>query len=477
MIYLYLNQNQIKTLFLKKTVFGQHEVGFFEKTFQANLLDKGRVVNIDILASAVKEAISNYRQKDRDIVLILPQDSFQFLRTDIPVDIAPPAVDNFIFDKAKTSLLISLEDYLFDYTAIENGDGKKVNVYAVAKDVFRSYQEAFSLLGLKIINVIPETVSYFKLFDKTLRKEKKENILFGHYEKANFFFYLYDSYGLVDGQKYSVDAKTIKEVEAYLKKTNSGFEKEGRKINRLILSGTESENIRQDTFTKNAGAWTNPLIKIITNFYQDYLKILVATDKKPLPVLSLDSCFGAFIFQTENKSFSLIKKNNKAVSFGSISLKKPPIKSEYKIFILSFIASFIFFVFISKLNLKLPEINLKPKPTPIKETPTPQPPTPTPTPSYKNEQLQIKILNGSGIAGKASDVKAILKKAGYQEIITGNADSYDYKNTIIEVKKTNADAFNFLQSELKDYSSSIKKETLEASATADVIIIVGQDFK
>lgn len=483
MIYLYLNQNQIKTLFLKKSLFGQYEVSFSEKTFQVNLLENGQVSNVDILASAVKEVISGLPQKDKEIVLILPQESFRFLRTDIPVDIAPSAVNDFIYDKAKTSLSISLEEYFFDYFCVENGEGKKVNVYALSKNTFQTYQESFSLLGLKITNIIPETVSYFKLFDKTLRKERKENILYGHYDKPLFFAYLYDSYGLVNDKKLSIEAKTTKEAEVYLKTINTDFGKEGKKINRLILSGVESDIIRQDTFTKNAGAWTNPLKKIVTNFYQNYLKILVTADKKTFPILSLDACFGAFIFQAENKNFSLLKKNKNSRSVVAdktpFTFNKPTIKTEYKIFVLSFVASFIFFVLISKLNLnfKLPEINLKPKPTAVQATPTPLPPTPSPTPSFKKDALQIKVLNGGGVAGKASEVKTILKKAGYQEILTGNADNYDYKNTVIQVKKSVTDAYDVLKTDLKDYTTSIKKEILEESATADVIIIIGQDFK
>ena len=87
------------------------------------------------------------------------------------------------------------------------------------------------------------------------------------------------------------------------------------------------------------------------------------------------------------------------------------------------------------------------------------------------------MLNGSGIAGKASQIKDILKKAGYLEILTGNADNFEYKNTIIQTKKTVSDVYSQLKIEFKDYTSTLKMEILEATATADVIIIIGQDFK
>ncbi len=483
MVYLYLNKNQVKALVLKKSLFGQYEVAFFEKTFQIDLIEEGKVANIDILASAIKEVITNLSSKikDREITLILSQESFQFFKTEIPNDIAPSAVNDFIYDKAHTALSINLDEYYFDFFSIENGQGKKINVYAINRTTLSRFIETFSLLGLKTVNVIPETATYFKLFDKTLRKDKKENILFGHLDKSEFFAYLYNSYGSVETQKFSIKSTNIKDIEAYLKKTTSQSEKDGKKISRLILSGPESEKVRQDTFTKNTGAWTNPLKKIITNFYDGYLKLLTPGEK-PFPVLSLDACFGAFIFTSENKNFSFFKRNKKSkqinINTSSFEPKKPFIKSEYLIFAASFIASFIFFVIVSKLNfnVKLPEFKVGPTPT-SSPSPSPLPPTPTPTPSYKKESLKIKILNGGGIAGKATEVKNILKKDGYQEILTGNADNFEYKNTLIQVKKTVVDAYEPLKSVFKDYVTTITKENLEATAAADVIIIIGQDFK
>jgi len=464
-------------------MFGQYEVVYFEKTFQVDLTEAGQVRNVDILASAIKEIITNLspKVKDKNITLVLPQESFQFFKTEIPGDIAQSAINDFIHDKANAALSINLYEYAFDFFSLENGQGKKVNVYAINQITLSRFKETFSLLGLKIVNIIPETIAYFKLFDKTLRQEKKENILFGHLDKSGFFAYLYDSYGLAETNKFSIEATAIKDIEAYLKKTTAQSEKDGKKINRLILSGPESETIRQDTFTKNTGAWTNPLKKIITNFYDSYLKVLTP-NKKPFPVLSYDACFGTFIFTSENKNFSLLKKNNRPsqtnVKKTSFQIKKPFIRSEYLMFIASFIASFIFFVVVSKLNLniKLPEFKVKPTPVPTVNL-TPRSPSPTPTPSYKKEELKIKVLNGGGVAGKASEIKTILNKNGYMQVLTGNADNYDYKKTIIQVKKTVSDAYEPLKSEFKDYTTTIEKEDLEATATADVIIIIGQDFK
>lgn len=482
MIYLSLDTNRIKALFFKKSLLGQYDINFFEKEFQLNLVEKGKVISTDVLASAIKEVLTNLldgQTKDREVVLILPQETFGFLRSEIPSDIAATALNSFLRDKVRSALTIDLSEYHYDCFLTVNGNQKQVNLYALANNVLSLYHEAFKLLDLKIVNIIPDTLSYFKLFDKTLRKDKKENILYMIYEKKRLYGYLFDSYGVTGENRWQTDLTDDKNAETYLEKKAKEYEEKGQKINRLILSGEESETVRQDTFTKKVGIWTNPIKRIITNFYQEYLKLLI-TPNKSFSILSYDVCFGAFIFTTENKNFSLLKKTlsppkaKRTVNFGRI------FRREYLLFIISFIASFILFTVLSKMNirLKLPDIShigAAPTATP---TPTTMPPSPTPTPSFKKEDLNIKVLNGGGVAGKASEVTATLKKAGYSGTINGgNADNFDYIKTVIQVKKSKAEAFNMLKNDFKDYTTTIKEETLDEKDPADAILIVGQDFK
>src|SRR3989339_1544926 len=193
MVYLYLKNNQIKAFFLKKPLFGQSEIEFAEKKFQLDIVKNGKVVNTDILASAIKEIVST---KEKDVILILPQEAFSFLRIELPADITSSAITSFLKDKMMNQLSINLDDCFFDYFFNENGPYKEINLYSISQETVQQYQEVLQLLDLKIINILPETISYFKLFEKTLRKDKKELILYGHYDKDNFFAFLYDSFGL-----------------------------------------------------------------------------------------------------------------------------------------------------------------------------------------------------------------------------------------------------------------------------------------
>lgn len=114
-----------------------------------------------------------------------------------------------------------------------------------------------------------------------------------------------------------------------------------------------------------------------------------------------------------------------------------------------------------------------------KPTPTMAQPTPTeavePTPSIKISDLKIKILNGSGISGEAGVVKVYLEGLGYQNIETGNADTFDYKGIQYSIKKTLETFKTQLSKDLSaKYTLTDTLKVLEEDSTSDVVIIVGK---
>lgn len=480
MIFLLLNNYQVKLLVFKKNIFSHYEVDYFEKTHQTQLLSNGEIVNIDLLASAIKEGLNAAKKSrgDKEIFLILPQEFFIFLRTEVPVDIASSTIESFVFDKVKNQFHLENNQLLSELFVIQTPQKKVVNFFGFTIKNLENFKKIFLLLNLKLTDILPETLAYFKLFEKTLRKEKKENIFFAHYQQNKIFGYLYDNFGLINDKKWLAEIDEKNSIEKVIKEKKELLEKEQIKINRLILSGPASENIRQDTFTKNVGIWTNPFKKIITNFYQDYLNLLMVENNEVLPILNLDVCFGAFVFSKENPNFSFFKRKN-FYEVKPLNLKRSlTIKKEWLIFFLSFVLSLLFFVFLSNIKTKISLPSLIIKQTTTSPTPTSLPsPTPTPTIVVNKEKIRIKVLNGSGTSGKAAAVKDILKEKGYQEILTGNADSFNYEQTEIAVKKEKNSLVSIIKDDLQKYVSSFKVTTLSEEEASDIIIIIGKDFK
>lgn len=488
MVYLYLGKNTVKAIGMNKTLLGQFNVSHFAKTHSTEFIVNGKLHGVDLVASAIKEAVTSARPEpltEKDVCLILPPEVFTFGRYTIPKDISEPAVLPFIKDKVRNDLKIGLDSTRHDYIINSQGNDSVVIFYAIDQDVYNLYEEAFKLLQMKIAKIVPESVAYYTLFEKTLRKDKKENIMYATYNDSKAFAYMYDSFGLLENTKHYLDPANIK---MSLKEQVDAFQKEGGKINRLILSGEESKTVRQDLFTKEVGAWTNPLEKIVENFYKDYVKMIIPDESQKFSILKYDVCFGAYIFSDIHKDFSVM---NQTVADASGSRKLPKInigggflgsifnKRTLGIFIISFAISFGLIFGFSRLtdggfsfNFSLPTAQPTEAPEPTSE-PTA---TPTPTPSFTREELRVRVLNGTGTAGQAGEVEDILQEAGYSEIVTDNADTFDYETTQVQIKSELSDVLSYIQEDLEGYAEITEASELDEDDTADVVIITGADW-
>ncbi len=490
MLYIYIGQHVIKVLHVNKSLLGQYSVQEAEKKFSVQLLKAGQVAHTDIVASAIKEVVSHLTgnaAKEKQISLILPQEAFYFTRSEVPSDMATSAVASFIKEKAKSVIPPHLDSVYYDFVGAENEDKRIVSLFAIEESTVQGYKDTLQLVDMQLVSILPDTLAYYKLFEKTLRRGKIEHILYGSYEEDLISAYLFDSFGLLEKEAFSAKLVGGKGVEEPFKKIGTEYEEKHQKINRLILSGSLSDSVRQDTFTKDVGIWTNPLKRILPHFYTDYLKMLVTLDNKPFPILQFDACFGALIFAVENKGFSLLKnkfspslavightKQKKQFSLSGLRMSK-----EVGLFIASFAGSFLIFTLLTQspagFNMNFSRLLSKATPTP---TPTSIPlPSPTPTPEIKKDTLKIKVLNGSGTVGKAGDVKTVMKDKGYQDIITGNADTFDFTITEIAVKKGKEYLGAQVKSDLSDYAKDAKVVVLDDKENADVVVTVGKDFK
>jgi hypothetical protein len=143
-------------------------------------------------------------------------------------------------------------------------------------------------------------------------------------------------------------------------------------------------------------------------------------------------------------------------------------------------------------NFSLPTVSPTPVPTTIAfptDTPTPTiaptiTPLPSPTPKgstvdarsgLDKSKITVLVENGSGKAGAATKASQILKLAGYTILNTKNADSYDYLDITISIKPDKAAYLPLLKQDLSTvYTIADTKTTLEASSSADAIVIVGR---
>lgn len=120
-----------------------------------------------------------------------------------------------------------------------------------------------------------------------------------------------------------------------------------------------------------------------------------------------------------------------------------------------------------------------PTPTETNGTPTPTTkltPTPTKTAVVATKNLSIQVLNGAGVVGAGKKAADFLTGLGYNVVSTGNADNFDYQQSVIQIKAGKASALSTLKKDLSaNYTIGSTSTDLSASTSADAVFIIGKE--
>ena len=99
---------------------------------------------------------------------------------------------------------------------------------------------------------------------------------------------------------------------------------------------------------------------------------------------------------------------------------------------------------------------------------------PTPTKALVKADFRISVLNGNGKEGAATEVEAILDTEDYRVVETGNAENYDYEQTVIRAKSSIPSKFlDGIDKLLGKTYDVVVRYDLETANKMDVVIVVG----
>jgi len=87
--------------------------------------------------------------------------------------------------------------------------------------------------------------------------------------------------------------------------------------------------------------------------------------------------------------------------------------------------------------------------------------------------LTLVIRNGSGVAGIAADAETALRELGVDVVDVGNADRFDYPESVLIVRRRNAEAEGLAQ---RIGCRNVMKQT-RRDAIADAELILGGDYR
>jgi len=85
--------------------------------------------------------------------------------------------------------------------------------------------------------------------------------------------------------------------------------------------------------------------------------------------------------------------------------------------------------------------------------------------------VRIEVLNGSGEPGAAGKLASYLRAGGFNVVLVGSADRYDYLRTLV-VARTEDDR---PAREVTRYLGDVSRVTQRARSEADVTVVVGKD--
>lgn len=94
-------------------------------------------------------------------------------------------------------------------------------------------------------------------------------------------------------------------------------------------------------------------------------------------------------------------------------------------------------------------------------------------PDGTRRELTVAIRNGSGVPGIAADAEAALRRMGVQVVAVGNAERFDYEETVLLVRRRGAQA-DLLAQRLGCRNVTVQ---VRKNAAADVELILGADYE
>lgn len=90
-------------------------------------------------------------------------------------------------------------------------------------------------------------------------------------------------------------------------------------------------------------------------------------------------------------------------------------------------------------------------------------------------KLDIAVLNGSGEAGAARGVSDFLRSLGYKVVKIDNADSYNYRNLTVIVKRSSSNYAGLIKRDLEGnptYASV--SASVSDNISSEAVVIVGE---
>jgi hypothetical protein len=91
--------------------------------------------------------------------------------------------------------------------------------------------------------------------------------------------------------------------------------------------------------------------------------------------------------------------------------------------------------------------------------------------AFRGAPVRIEVVNGSGEPGAAAKLASYLREGGFNVVLVGSGDRYDYVRTLVVDRTGNERAAQAVA----DYLGPVQRVRQRARSEADVTVVVGRD--
>jgi len=410
------------------------------------------------------------------------------------VYITQEALTSTILDKAREVIPTPLDELLYDFSVLGTTAESHIILFAATpKDTLQTYFQALEKKQSVASFIIPDTIAIFEVLKPEIHGD--DLILYLEEGEQTSKIAFYDRFGpFLTIAEPITKAHVEKEMENALKVVKERY---GKNVTKVILAGEKS--IHQDAFSfkKIIDVEIVKIENILSHITQgvefpsshehsSFLPLIglaLASTNNPLINLarkdgdartlyvpshltSNDEYEGKKTFEPSNE------KDSSDLSFDKPKFSKKVIMVVGVVIILAALIAFLIKIRPHGSRNAAQTAKTSPSLSPSQAQKTT--PTVTPTPTVAKDKITIKVLNGSGTKGEASDVEQTLKDDGFTKVTTGNADDFNHKGLEIDTNSTGDAYLSEVKKALSDTYSDIKTDKLSSDSDEDIQIIIGK---
>ncbi|OGC78052.1 hypothetical protein A2619_03160 [candidate division WWE3 bacterium RIFOXYD1_FULL_39_9] len=413
-------------------------------------INDSKIVNVEqaaeLLGKFISDSIKVTKKKFSLSFIVEPQDVFLSFVT---VNKNGTEIEEQIVNEFKTKLRgENLEDMYFSYEKIAPF---VYQVAAIKKEVLETYIQLSNILGIPLKAVIPWVLllpKYVNTNDSAIFISKTEDDQVVALSELGGIYFT----GVYEVEKNTEELqKLVQELSVY---------KRAKPIDIIYT-------LNYETFSLAMGYSVRPVdvpnlgevqpgfeINILANYMLDFAPDLINSQTNLLTLIPVPV--------VEKKSLSLVQVGSAIGAFIIVGV---------------LIGGFMY----------LKGVNGQPQPDLVADQTSVLSSVDEPTeataseqvvaPVLKKEELSIRVENGSGINGIAAKSKTSLEKFGYKVLEIDTA-AQNEDTTVLRFKKSKIAYKDLLVADSKDiYPDAKVEDTLEETATYDLLIIVGTNVE